>query len=308
MPVSQDEGRAAPADGHRLEQVLGAAGLDTGSLARRPPVPDGSEVWELVSSGTGWFATWQRLRELVPRTGRWPVAVCTWGYDDDLVNRHSAALPGGNLPPAEVLLRLAAGTDLAVGLDRAESESFRQPLAESFDWHEDATRRRCGRAPSLAQVRDALGSEPSEMDLERWFLRWELTDGGLVPAPGEARYLDWFVPGPDQRVSLLLLPTVEPWGVAAWTTSFEGEWPDPALRPAVFRDWAQRLGAEPAANWGTMQQLVVTRPPSGLDEAFAVARTTSLLWPDTVAGPGVTVREHAVDLLGRTRWFLHLRP
>lgn len=157
-------------------------------------------------------------------------------------------------------------------------------------------------------MRESLGDAPAELELERWFLHWELAEGGLVPTAGEARYLDWFVPGPDQDVSLLLLPAPEPWSVAAWTTSFEGEWPEPALRPAVLRDWAVRLGAEPAANWGTMQQLVVTRPPTGLDEAFAVARTTDLLWPSTLSGPGVMVRELAVDLVGRTRWFLHLRP
>jgi hypothetical protein len=157
-------------------------------------------------------------------------------------------------------------------------------------------------------VRSVLGDEPTETELERWFLHWELTEGGLVPTPGAARYLEWFVPGPDQQVSLLLLPNPEPWSVAAYTTSFESEWPDPALRPAVFRGWNLQLGAEPAANWGTMQQLVVTSPPRSMDEAFAVARTMNLLWPDTVAGPGVTVREHACDLIGRRRWFLHLRP
>jgi hypothetical protein len=306
--VSDDERRPAAADGSRLRRLLRDDDLDVTRLDLLPRLPDGSEVWMLPSTGTDWFGLWQRLRVLVARTGRWPVATCSWGYDEDHLNREPAGATSGTLPPPVRLMREVGELDVGAALDRAEAASFRQPLEDAFDWHQDATRRRCGLTPALSEVREALGEEPSEMALERWFLHWELTEGGLVPTPGEARYLDWFVPGPDQEVSLLMLPAAEPWSVAAWTTSFEGEWPEPALRPAVLRDWGVRFGAEPAANWLTMQQLVVNRPPSGLDEAFAVARTTDLLWPSTLSGPGVTVRELAVDLVGRTRWFLHFRP
>ena len=306
--MSDDEHRSDAADGDQLRRVLREADLDARRLDLLPRLPDGSETWQLPSTGTDCFELWQRLRALVARTGRWPVATCTWGYGEDYLNRESAGATSGTLPPPTRLMREAAELDVVAALERAEAASFRQPLEDAFDWHQEATRRRCGLSPTLSEVRAALGDEASELELEGWFLHWELIEGGLVPTPGDARYLDWFVPGPDQQVSLLLLPAPEPWSVASWTTSFEGEWPEPALRPAVFRDWSLRLGAEPAANWGTMQQLVVNRPPSGLDEAFAVARTTNLLWPDTLSGPGVTVREHAVDLVDRTRWFLHLRP
>lgn len=306
--MTDDQRRPVPAGGDQLRRMLRDAGLDVARLDLLPRLPDGSEVWGLPSTGTDWFGLWQRLRALVDRTGRWPVATCTWGYDEDYLNREPAGATSGTLPPPRRLMREAVALDVGAALDRAEAASVRQPLEEAFAWHQEATRRRCGLTPALSEVREALGEEPSEPDLERWFLHWELTEGGLVPTPGEARYLEWFVPGPDQEVSLLLLPAAEPWSVAAWTASFEGEWPEPALRPAVLRDWGARFGAEPAANWLTMQQLGVNRPPTGLDEAFAVARTTSLLWPDTLSGPGVTVRELAVDLVGRTRWFLHFRP
>ena len=62
------------------------------------------------------------------------------------------------------------------------------------------------------------------------------------------------------------------------------------------------------ATWGTMQQLVVRRPPYDLEQAWRLAREQALLWPDTYALPGVTVRDLARDLVGRDRWFLHLRP
>ena len=111
-----------------------------------------------------------------------------------------------------------------------------------------------------------------------------------------------------QPVHLLLLPRPEPWSAGVYTSGYEWEYPNRELRPALFRRWAERYGAEPAANWDTMVQLLVTRPPSTIEDAFELARSMSLLWPNTNGGPGVTVREMAGDLVGRDRWFLHCRP
>ncbi|MGN6574377.1 MAG: DUF4253 domain-containing protein [Nocardioides sp.] len=111
-----------------------------------------------------------------------------------------------------------------------------------------------------------------------------------------------------QPVHLLLLPRHEPWSVGAYTGGYEWEYPHRDLRPALMRRWAHRYGAEPAANWDTMLQLVVARPPETIEDAFELARSMDLLWQDTIGRPGITVREHAFDLLGRDSWFLHLRP
>jgi hypothetical protein len=111
-----------------------------------------------------------------------------------------------------------------------------------------------------------------------------------------------------QPVHILLLPRPEPWCAAAYTGGYAWEYPHSDLRPALFRQWSKRYGAEPAANWDTMIQLVVTRPPTTIEDAFELARTMSLLWADTIGRPGITVRELAFDLIGRTRWFLHCRP
>ena len=99
-----------------------------------------------------------------------------------------------------------------------------------------------------------------------------------------------------------------PWSVGNYTGGYEWEYPTRELRPALFRRWAERYGAEPAANWDTMLQLVVTRPPETIEDAFGLARSMALLWQDTIGRPGVTVLEMAFDLVGRDRWFLHCRP
>jgi hypothetical protein len=293
-------------DGPELVASVERAGLDPGRLDEHPPLPDGGRVWALEVDGTGWFDTWSRLRALVPDTGRWPVATTAWGPGVDVVRRRGVdPRTGVDEAPAAVMARLGE-VDVDGLLDRQERESMRLPLDEWYEEHEEETRRRCGRAPVVAELRADLGDEPVEMEIERWLLRWELEHGGLTLQPGEAPYLDWFEP--RQPTWILLLPRREPWSVAAYTGSYGCEYPHPDLQPALFRRWNQRYGAEPAANWDTMQQLVVTRPPQTVEDAFALAREMDLLWSDTVMLPGVTVREHAIDLIGRRRWFLHRRP
>ena len=297
-----------PAAGAELAALVAGAGLDPAALVAHQALPDGEQVWALRSTSDGWFADWKRLRALVAETGRWPLAMLSWGDEVDLLNRRGVdPRTGVDEGPAAILGRLD-DVDVDAFLDHLEAESLPMPLAEWFDYHEEATLRRCGSAPTVGELRAALGDEPHEMDIERWLLRWELTEGGLTNQPGgEAPYLEWFVP-PDQPVHLLLLPRPEPWSAGAYTSGYEWEYPHRELRPALFRRWAERYGAEPAANWYTMLQLVVTRPPGTVEDAFELARSMDLLWSDTIGRPGITVREHAFDLIGRTRWFLHCRP
>lgn len=299
---------AGPADGDELTALLERAGLDSSALVAHAPLPDGERVWALRSTSDAWFDDWEGLRALVPATGRWPLAVTSWGAETDPLNRRGVDPRSGvDEGPAAILGRLDA-VDVDASLDRLEAESLPMPLDEWFEFHEDATRRRCGDAPGLDELQAALGPEPREMEIERWMLHWEVTRGGPASIEGDdAPYLDWFEPR-GQPVQILLLPRPEPWCAAAYTGGYEWEYPDRDLRPALFRRWSDRYGAVPAANWDTMVQLVVSRPPTTVEDAFELARSMDLLWQDTVGRPGVTVREHAFDLVGRPRWFLHLRP
>jgi hypothetical protein len=299
---------AGPADGDELTALLERAGLDPSALVAHAPLPDGDEVWALRSTDESWFADWQALRRLVPVTGRWPLAMTSWGVEIDPVNRLGTdPRTGRDESPTGILGRLD-GVDVDADLDALEAESLPMPLDEWFEYHQDATRQRCGSAPALDEVRAALGDEPLELEIERWLLRWELVEGGLTVVPGgDAPYLEWFEPR-GQPVHVLLLPRREPWCAAAYTGGYEWEYPHRDLRPALFRRWSEQYGAEPAANWDTMMQLVVTRPPSTVEDAFGLARAMTLLWPSTNGGPGITVREMAFDLVGRNSWFLHCRP
>ena len=240
----------------------------------------------------------------MPVTGRWPVAVADWGNGiEDLVNRHGV-IAGEDRWPAAMMQRLPE-VDVEGLLDRTEREAVPVQLARDYEWHRATTAALCGEAPSLETVLAALGDVCSEMDLERWMLAWERQHCPDARPVEPATYLDWFEP---DSVELLLLPRAEPWAAACYLESYESDWPHPDLRPALFRRWHLEHGAEPVANWGTMQQLVVRRPPADLAAAWEVARAQVLLWADTGARSGVTARHLARDLVGRDRWFLHLRP
>lgn len=282
----------------KLSELVARAGLDPAALLERPPLPDGDRVWALRSTSEGWFDDWTALRRIVPETGRWPLAMSSWGVEIDPLNRQDATGILGRLDDV----------DVDAVIDRLDEKSLPMPLDEWFEYHEYATRQRCGRAPALDELVAALGEAPLEMEIERWLLRWELTEGGLSVQPGaDAPYLEWFEPR-GQPVHVLLLPRPEPWCAGAYTSGYEWDYPNRDLRPALFRRWSQRYGAEPAANWDTMMQLVVTRPPTTIEDAFELSRAMTLLWPNTNSGPGITVREMAFDLVGRPTWFLHCRP
>lgn len=268
---------------------------------------DGTVAWVQGSRSPGWFADWQGLRDLVAVSGRWPAAVAGWAPGADAVNRRTTAPhEGRDVSPIGVMAD-AARLDLDARLEREEADALQVDLEEWCEFDLEPTLQRCGRAPSLGDLERALGEEPGELAVERWVLEWEerhATDA--VPASGRPTYLDWFEPG--GAVQIVLLPRPEPWVVPAYIRTYAAAYTSSEVQVALFRRWHERYGAEPVASWGTMQQLVVTRPPGTLEEAWELARAMRLLWPDTTSLPGVTVREHARDLVGLDRWFLHLRP
>lgn len=286
-------------EGDELRELLAGEGL-TAAEEIQPPSDEGV-VWLLHAGAEDWFDAWQLLRDLVPQTGRWPLAVT------DVATGWNQPPPPGrrDLRPGRVMRRLAT-VDVPALLDALERDADPEPLGDWLDFHLEDTEELCGHAPTAEEVRSALGETTTEMAVERWLLAWERRHCPGSGEGGPAPYLNWFDPGGE--IKLLLLPRPEPWSAAVYVGHFGGDWPDSDLRPALVRHWSELYGAEPVANWDTMQQFVVRRPPGTLDQAWEVARAQALLWYDTVALPGQSVRQFARDLVGRERWFLHLRP
>lgn len=231
---------------------------------------------------------WEAARAAFP--GRHPVVFCEWGggaVDPDLLWRSGP-------PPAEVLAQPAPPW-------------VREDEPAYVDVALEATRAMFGDAPSEQEVRQALGDEPSRSALERWLFEWEegspRVDGGA-----DGSHMVWFDPRdlptfvlvPEAATSEEALAHLDFWAL-------EEGFP-PARLAALARSWRERFGAQLVANFSTMLQFVVERPPADAETAWALALEHDELAPDTTTLPGVPLRDHARALIGRDTWFLHQRP
>jgi hypothetical protein len=225
-------------------------------------------------------------------TDRHPVCVCEWS-DGELDADHVWRSAERERTPEELL---------AAPLPPP-------PAEEQPGFVEDelaVTRQMFGDAPSEDEVRAALGEAPGELALDRWLLEWE-KDRGPSAFDGPS-HMEWFVPE-GQRTYVLLadapnsetaMARLDFWGYEVGLA--------PERLVGLVRSWRERFGAELVANWGTMLQFVVHHPPADLEAAYALAVEHYEVAPETMLLPGVPIREHARDLVGRGSWFLHSRP
>jgi len=80
------------------------------------------------------------------------------------------------------------------------------------------------------------------------------------------------------------------------------------LLSSLLRRWFIRWDAEPFANFGTMLEFHVHRPPTEADDLIQLAVEQYVVASDTIVLPGIRLRDHARALHRRTEWFLHSRP
>lgn len=117
---------------------------------------------------------------------------------------------------------------------------------------------------------------------------------------GNARATAWllFLPFGSGAETLAVL--------AFWGQELPGSTPERLV--AILEYWNRLYAAELVANWGTMLQFVVSRPPHTLKDSWTLAVEQELIAPATLVLPGVSLRNHARVLIDRDRWFLHERP
>jgi len=269
---------------------------------------------------------WSAARELVPRTGRWPVAATSWGGGPLPPTLETFWIdPRGERPPPPEIRAAAREIPESRAIDEIwdEQPTFDWLSTSWLEWELRDTRARCGSAPDLESVTEALNDRgrerhrwshadgrPTINDLEWLLFQWE-EQRAPASAPQRADADDWFVPGDGEVTHLLFLPTPRgpdsiayldfdavQGGVAGVTA--------PRLI-AVMSDWERRYGAELVANWGTMLQFVVRRPPDALADAWELAVDLDLIGPSD-NGYARHVRDLARFLWRRPTWFVHCRP
>ena len=130
------DARVMTLEGEELRELLARHGL-TPVEEVQPPSDEGV-VWLLHAGADDWFATWQLLRDLVPQTGRWPLAVT-----DVATGWNQPPSPGRrDRRPGRVMRRLAA-VDVPALLDELERDADPEPLGEWLDFHLEDTEELC---------------------------------------------------------------------------------------------------------------------------------------------------------------------
>jgi hypothetical protein len=173
------------------------------------------------------------------------------------------------------------------------------------DYHLAMTRRWSGTLPSDTDAMQAV-AVGDELGLERWLLDYELRNEPAV-RPDRRLHMDWW-PMAQQRYFLVLPPAARSAATLAYISWFGFEQTSRELVVCALQSWSDRFGAELVACWGTMLDFVVTRPPTTLDEAFVLAAEHAAIAPATLWSAGLTIRDHARALVGRTTWRLHEGP
>ena len=287
-----------PQEERMLARALQGSVLATREPARRT-LPDSSQIVLIVDgSGEDVLTAWRAARAVLDVTGRYPIAV-----DANVLEIDEEIPFVANSPWAVLERSRSVQADSVFARRRARWPTEAGDVAGELRLCQQLS----GAAPAADEVTAALGVAPSRPALDRWLLDWEAArQGDVLARPVSANYLDWFA---VERFAIAFLPTPDPWAVAAFTDffAFWGPGGEEDL-VAVLREWHGRFQAEPVANWGTMMQFVVGRPPADLHDAWELAEQQDQVAGGTIGAAGVALRYHALNLIGRPDWFLHERP
>lgn len=284
---------------------------------------------------------WALLKQLMPRTGRYPLVIwrpnaefylkvplddhqpkppARWFTVEPGTGRLVSAPPPPPTVPIDYLQRVLDKVDevdpaplsYQVASDVDVLRSWLPVDCDSLPHHPlNRVIGRFGAAPSMDTMR-ALASQGELRgfnDMERWLMQWEREQAGSDAAwatDASARHMD-IAGGMANEATLVLLPTDQSWHALA-CHSWWGNHESPERVAYFLRRWQQRFGAELVCNYGTLLQFRVGRPPATPDEAFELALEHWIVASDTLVLPGVSMRDHTRALIGQRHWQLHSRP
>jgi hypothetical protein len=260
-----------------LRRTLSREGIDTAHLELLVELPDLS-IPALPIPRTGSFALWTRLRELVPRTGCWPVLFSeTDGEERDrLVDDSFEDVTGRDW--VENAIERSRTVDvtgwLATNLRAREREYGRLPRGE---WPAGAVRSR----PAGAFPPRAAAPEDDEF----WACSGVVSDAQIP------------------HVLVALVPVLDSWQAAA-AMAFGGWDANPFAfeHAAVHRYWSERFGAEVVAVNTSTVELWVARPPVDRDSAIELALEQFAYCEDLVGQGYETIEGLAAVLMASHVW------
>ncbi|KPJ91564.1 MAG: hypothetical protein AMJ53_11415 [Gammaproteobacteria bacterium SG8_11] len=305
----------------QLEQLLANESLsDLNILSLN--IPDTIDCAFAVEVNSNALHLWTTLRNLLPKTGMWPVLYLFWGNPqnsweeyvkaDDVFKRRPFEweIDHDNDISPEAIVARAEITSFN-GLLGKHASMYSENLADDFHYSLEKTQAHFGVSPDTRQV-EALIKSASIADyiaFEKWLLDWELANISREKSlpPPHTDYIDWYVPHNEPQ-ALILLPTRNCWEALAYIHWYGSGACGSETAIAMLQWWNEQYGAELVAHYGTMLHFSVGKKPDTIDKAFRLAWEQEALAPCTTALPGQTLRDHARTLLQADKWFLHERP
>jgi hypothetical protein len=233
--------------------------------------------------------SWRAARSVIPQSGRWPIMVTTefspledviWDGPDrsDLADLDIAAR---RIDPWTYYDDVYEEPSISA----RHIDSYLQGLPD--DVTQDAIRE--------------LPVPTTISTLERWVYDRLLSEPQLVePIQPRIERLagveNWYQP---DEVHVAFLPTNLSWLSPYWVGAGDRYW-----LSTVQWQWHDRRGAEIVADWGTMQQFLVSNPPEPGDQAWELAGQLKKV--------GSSLQDEqwllALALPHANAWFLHDRP
>jgi hypothetical protein len=307
----------------QLQELIFGSALESCELAELTILDTEQKALAIRVNHHHAFSAWQIMREKVEETGRWPVLVAGWGnhssswlqqlHQENLFNRFPFQYElhrenQDNINPEQIISN-AQHIDLDASLKQL-SLIEEQDLQDYLAYTLAQTQEQFGEAPEESLVIQLIedGQLDSGEKLEHWLFNWEIEHfGEKAIASIDNSYIQWF-DSVNAAIALLLMPTPNSWEILAYISWFGAESCSSELVIALLKHWHHQYRAELVAHYGTMLQLITKTLPNSPEAAFRLAWEQQLIAPCTTYLPGVSLRNHAREMLHSHQWFLHERP
>jgi hypothetical protein len=282
----------------QISHILRQAEVNTGSL-RLLYQMHGDMVYGLIVDGYDAFDLWEKLRDLVPQTGHWPVILGRLGEED--------------LPTERGVI------DATTGVKKIEYPDTRSILhqaeeIDAFKWFENTRRQHI---ENLNEELESCLQKGYEEDAEYFrtllnqpdefqgIKRGDWPSGAEPSSPwGIAAGITHDRDMNSYEVTMALLPTPHSWQTAA-ILKFGG-WnacPWPHEHTAILRHWEKRFGAQVVCLTNDTIECLVSRPPQTRSDALLLARDQYFYCDDIVLQGTRTLDALAAGLLKGEAWY-----
>ncbi len=282
-----------------LVDAFGATAL-RGREITAVPVADSGEIgFELDIEGVRPLRAWQLATPVCRELGVWPFVPDERGQNVYSRHFYDEVRDGRDQAPRAILARADTLAWPLKELRSDATEYFARDWPSVIRLCRDATLQRLGQAPSEQDLLDKF-PDPDYLALEHHLLTWE---EARRPTSAQEPPGAFDEPMLELGDRLVLLPTPHPWAVPAYFHFWGAGSSRSEMLVRTLRSWYERYGAVPWAATSVTLHLHVSRRPTDVFDALAVASEQQ-----PFCKMDDLLRERARSLIGATFWELYDRP